>query len=515
MATDKNIIKNWFRNGLKPTQEQFWAWIDSFYHKSDKIPQTQIEGLDGSLANKADVSQLNAKANTDASGLSAENIISWKEALGVGELPSNIATVDSGDIEGNVHTKEQIKGIFNDITLEKAVNNENYTPRDILFRKESNDIKEIRFGTDISTSSLYFGTFNKSSTGNYNVSYGIGALENNTTGETNTAIGGYALYSNTVGKHNTAIGTSALQKLNDESTDANDNSYNLAIGSSSGFSLKKGGRNTFIGQATAYNLPKSYSNTFIGQATAFSLKSETIDIDDIKSLSPVVAKSAFMAKNNTGKQYFGIDPNDPNDNYTLHSGMNTFVGNILTSTNGPDKAVMSTIIGQSPYWNLLYRCYNNLFIGSGNYSTYGRVQYLNSVVIGNNLDFGVGSGFRDNILSIHNDKHNFTKIDDGLITGKFDERWLKINGQLKLDLNRTASADGDTLFNKIVMVKGDGTVGIRSVNDFARILSEDVSRIVAGSVQQMVSGLFDSINRMERTIYDLEQRIEQLESNNP
>ncbi|MCU7561099.1 hypothetical protein N4T42_12520, partial [Riemerella anatipestifer] len=91
---------------------------------------------------------------------------------------------------------------------------------------------------------------------------------------------------------------------------------------------------------------------------------------------------------------------------------------------------MSTIIGQSPYWNLLYRCYNNLFIGSGNYSTYGGVQYLNSVVIGNNLDFGVGSGFTDNILSIHNDKHNFTKIDDGLITGKFDERWLKINGQL-------------------------------------------------------------------------------------
>ncbi|QYR05290.1 hypothetical protein [Riemerella anatipestifer] len=433
--------------------------------------------------------------------------------IGVTDLvPENISDVKQLVVNsrGDVYSAK-----FSQDTLQDVVNRGNYTPRDILFRKESNDIKEIRFGTDISTSSLYFGTFNKSSTGNYNVSYGIGALENNTTGETNTAIGGYALYSNTVGKHNTAIGTSALQKLNDESTDANDNSYNLAIGSSSGFSLKKGGRNTFIGQATAYNLPKSYSNTFIGQATAFSLKSETIDIDDIKSLSPVVAKSAFMAKNNTGKQYFGIDPNDPNDNYTLHSGMNTFVGNILTSTNGPDKAVMSTIIGQSPYWNLLYRCYNNLFIGSGNYSTYGGVQYLNSVVIGNNLDFGVGSGFTDNILSIHNDKHNFTKIDDGLITGKFDERWLKINGQLKLDLNRTASADGDTLFNKIVMVKGDGTVGIRSVNDFARILSEDVSRIVAGSVQQMVSGLFDSINRMERTIYDLEQRIEQLESNNP
>ncbi|MGY5552033.1 hypothetical protein ACXA18_09500 [Riemerella anatipestifer] len=80
MATDKNIIKNWFRNGLKPTQEQFWAWQDSYFHKSEKIPQTQIEGLGDSLANKADASQ----------------------------IPSNIATVDSGDVEGNVHTKEQI-----------------------------------------------------------------------------------------------------------------------------------------------------------------------------------------------------------------------------------------------------------------------------------------------------------------------------------------------------------------------------------------------------------------------
>ncbi|MEJ8606288.1 hypothetical protein JSO56_05045 [Riemerella anatipestifer] len=78
--TDKNTLKKWFRNSLKPAQEQFWAWQDSYFHKSEKIPQTQIEGLGDSLANKADASQ----------------------------IPSNIATVDSGDVEGNVHTKEQI-----------------------------------------------------------------------------------------------------------------------------------------------------------------------------------------------------------------------------------------------------------------------------------------------------------------------------------------------------------------------------------------------------------------------
>lgn len=108
MATDLNTIKNWFKKGLKPTQAHFWAWMDSFWHKNEKIPQSQIEALDATLANKADSSALNVKANADSSGLSAENIISWKEALGVGDLPTNIGLVDEGTKQGNVHTKGQI-----------------------------------------------------------------------------------------------------------------------------------------------------------------------------------------------------------------------------------------------------------------------------------------------------------------------------------------------------------------------------------------------------------------------
>ena len=38
-------LKQWFSNFKKPTQEQFWAWIDSFWHKSEKIPMDSIEGL--------------------------------------------------------------------------------------------------------------------------------------------------------------------------------------------------------------------------------------------------------------------------------------------------------------------------------------------------------------------------------------------------------------------------------------------------------------------------------------
>lgn len=57
MATDKNTLKNWFKTGLKPTQAQFWAWIDSFRHIDDAIPQSAIENLSTTLNAKAEKSQ--------------------------------------------------------------------------------------------------------------------------------------------------------------------------------------------------------------------------------------------------------------------------------------------------------------------------------------------------------------------------------------------------------------------------------------------------------------------------
>ena len=51
---DKNTIKNWFKTGLKPTQAQFWATWDSFWHKDEKIPITAIEDIENILAEKAD-----------------------------------------------------------------------------------------------------------------------------------------------------------------------------------------------------------------------------------------------------------------------------------------------------------------------------------------------------------------------------------------------------------------------------------------------------------------------------
>lgn len=56
-TTPITTLKNWFKTGLKPTQSQFWAWLDSYWHKSEAIPAASIEGLqlllDGKMDKKA------------------------------------------------------------------------------------------------------------------------------------------------------------------------------------------------------------------------------------------------------------------------------------------------------------------------------------------------------------------------------------------------------------------------------------------------------------------------------
>ncbi|MBB5636734.1 hypothetical protein HDF26_005210 [Pedobacter cryoconitis] len=55
-----NIIKNWFRTGLKPSQQQFWDTWDSFWHKDAMIPSGNIENLDKRFDEKADAEALNS-----------------------------------------------------------------------------------------------------------------------------------------------------------------------------------------------------------------------------------------------------------------------------------------------------------------------------------------------------------------------------------------------------------------------------------------------------------------------
>lgn len=55
-----STLKSWFETGDKPTQNQFWDWLDSFRHKSDAVPMGDIAGLDTALAGLASQVSLDA-----------------------------------------------------------------------------------------------------------------------------------------------------------------------------------------------------------------------------------------------------------------------------------------------------------------------------------------------------------------------------------------------------------------------------------------------------------------------
>ena len=74
-------------------------FIKANKNKLDNLSVPNIAGLAEALAEKV---------NANAEGLSSENITKWKEKLGVGELPSNIATIDEGNKQGNTYTKEKV-----------------------------------------------------------------------------------------------------------------------------------------------------------------------------------------------------------------------------------------------------------------------------------------------------------------------------------------------------------------------------------------------------------------------
>lgn len=44
-----NTLKSWFLTALKPTQQQFHDWLDSYWHKSETITTDKIDGLDAVL----------------------------------------------------------------------------------------------------------------------------------------------------------------------------------------------------------------------------------------------------------------------------------------------------------------------------------------------------------------------------------------------------------------------------------------------------------------------------------
>lgn len=128
--TDKNTIKSWFRNFLKPTQEQFWNWMDSYWHKEEKIPQDAIEGWDEFLQSLPSQGTLQNYLLKDGSNLSDDEKTDFTTAI-------NALTHDyekgSETIKGTGYTKQQVDNLIDniDLTTKADKNAENLVENDV------------------------------------------------------------------------------------------------------------------------------------------------------------------------------------------------------------------------------------------------------------------------------------------------------------------------------------------------------------------------------------------------
>ena len=80
---DKNTIYSYFQTDDFPTEEQFRATWDSFWHKSESIPMSSISGLNQLFQQTATVAQLNNKANVDGSNI---DVSAYQEKLNITNL---------------------------------------------------------------------------------------------------------------------------------------------------------------------------------------------------------------------------------------------------------------------------------------------------------------------------------------------------------------------------------------------------------------------------------------------
>jgi hypothetical protein len=81
-----NILRQYFRTGLKPSQGQFWDWFDSFWHKDEKIPLTALDGLQDELDLKADKTLVESLASNPI------------QSVTINETGNLLITMKSGEV---------------------------------------------------------------------------------------------------------------------------------------------------------------------------------------------------------------------------------------------------------------------------------------------------------------------------------------------------------------------------------------------------------------------------------
>ena len=119
MATvSREQLKVWFKRGMYPLESQFAAWIDSFFHKEDKLPMSSIDNLTETLNKKAENTVVDAKQDKTDDRLQTENktvvgaINEVNDLLGPYDAQSTPYTSETASDEGVENVEEALDELF-------------------------------------------------------------------------------------------------------------------------------------------------------------------------------------------------------------------------------------------------------------------------------------------------------------------------------------------------------------------------------------------------------------------
>ncbi|MBF4484375.1 hypothetical protein [Flavobacterium sp. CSZ] len=144
-----NTIKQWFKTGLKPSQQQFWDTWDSFRHKFEKVPVKDIEGIDELLLSKADKVVLDNHL-ADKIAHAPQVNTDWNSESGFSQLfnKPEFKTINGEPLTGGGDIVIEAGGAQN---LQTTLGNGNETTNSIMFNddyynwlKTSIDSRSIR-----------------------------------------------------------------------------------------------------------------------------------------------------------------------------------------------------------------------------------------------------------------------------------------------------------------------------------------------------------------------------------
>ncbi len=119
----RQLVKNWFKTGDKPTQTQFWRLFDALRFKDEKVPVNEVEGIDELLIQKADKIVLNDHINSNELHLAQGDRDKWNNKVDK-EAGKGLSSNDFTSIE-----KQKLAELKNKTKVSEFVNDVPYCPR--------------------------------------------------------------------------------------------------------------------------------------------------------------------------------------------------------------------------------------------------------------------------------------------------------------------------------------------------------------------------------------------------